>query len=123
MHQRAALSCGPCGVGVVGVQEEQQQQQHRLARPKLPKPMREPPSSPVHESATAQQIEDTPMGTLAHRNYQCPSLNGERARHAPDAMQQRAARSAEGNLAFERALHPSLDHIVPWNPEMGSRGP
>jgi hypothetical protein len=92
---------------------QQQHQQHHLVRPKLPKPMSEPPSNPVHESATAQQIEDTPMGTLAHRNYQCPSLNGERARHAPDAMQQRAARSAEGNLAFERALHPSLNHIVP----------
>ena len=28
-------------------------------------------------------------------------------------MRQRAAKCAEGNLAFERALHPSLNHIAP----------
>ena len=66
-----------------------------------------------HESATTQQISDTPIGTMAHRNYACPALEAERATHAPEQMRQRAARSAEGNLAFERALHPSLDHAVP----------
>ena len=68
---------------------------------------------PLHETATTQQIEDTPVGTMAHRNYSCPALNTERAAHAPDALRQRAARSAVGNLAFERAIHPSLDHTVP----------
>ena len=43
----------------------------------------------------------------------CPSLGGERIIHAPNAMRQRADRFAKGNLAFERALHPSIDHIVP----------
>jgi hypothetical protein len=50
---------------------------------------------------------------MAHRSYLCPALEKERAAHAPKAMRQRAARFAEGDLAFERALHPALDHTVP----------
>ena len=65
--------------------QQQQKRQRHLVRPKLPQQEREPPSRPVHESATPQQIDDTPMGTLAHRNYSCPSLDSDRARHAPDA--------------------------------------
>ena len=49
---------------------------------------------------------------MAHRNYACPSFKVERDRHAPDAMRQRAERFAAGNLAFERAMHPSLNHTV-----------
>ena len=67
----------------------------------------------MHEAATDKQIADTPVGTLAHRNYICPSLEGERIIHAPNAMRQRADRFAKGNLAFARALHPSIDRIVP----------
>ena len=69
--------------------------------------------APMHEAATVQHIAATPAGTMAHRNYACPALNAERSAHAPELMRQRAARSAEGNLAFERALHPSIDHTVP----------
>ena len=29
---------------------------------------------PLHEAATEEQIQATPTGTLAHRNYVCPSL-------------------------------------------------
>ena len=73
---------------------------------------RQPGSTPIHEQATAQQIADAPAGTMAHRNYLCPSLNTERLAHAPNAMRQRAANFAAGNLAFERAIHPSINHTV-----------
>ena len=60
----------------------------------------------MHETATAQHIVDTSIGTMAHRNYACPALEPERIAHAPEQMRQMAARFAEGNLAFERAIHP-----------------
>ena len=72
-----------------------------------------PKDAALHETASTQQVADTPTGTMAHRNYACPALEAERIVHAPVAMRQRAGRSAEGNLAFERAMHPSLDHLVP----------
>jgi hypothetical protein len=67
----------------------------------------------LHTRATPEQIEATPNGTLAHRNYQCPSLRDEREMHAPSAMRLRAEQLATGNLAFERALRPSIAHKVP----------
>ena len=68
---------------------------------------------PLHTNATAEQIEASPVGTLAHRNYRCKALNDERMKHAPAAMVQAAKDYAGGNLAFERALHPSIAHTVP----------
>ena len=44
-----------------------------------------PTKQAVHETATEQQIAATPPGTLAHRHYVCPSLQKERAKHAPQA--------------------------------------
>ena len=40
---------------------------------------------PQHETATGEQIQAAPVGTLAHRNYVCPSLRAERSKHAPPA--------------------------------------
>ena len=68
---------------------------------------------PMHTKATAEQIEASPNGTLAHRNYCCKALGGERSKHAPAALVQAAREYANGNLAFERALHPSIAHTVP----------
>ena len=67
----------------------------------------------MHTKATAEQIEATPNGTLAHRNYCCKALGGERSKHAPAALVQAAGEYANGNLAFERALRPSIAHTVP----------
>ena len=67
----------------------------------------------AHERATPAQIADAPNGTLAHRNYACPALEAERVKFAPWEMRNRARRFAEGDPAFERALHPAVDHTVP----------
>ena len=66
-----------------------------------------------HERATQQQIDRAPTGTLAHRNYLCPALHGERQQRAPSRMLKNATTQAQGNLAYERGLLPSIAHIVP----------
>ena len=71
------------------------------------------PPSPLHTKATKEQVESTPVGTLAHRNYGCKALAKERAKHAPDYMMQRVAGFAAGDLALERALHPAIVQRVP----------
>ena len=67
----------------------------------------------AYETATAEQIENIPNGTLVHRNYLCQALKGERAKHAPAKMLHKAEAQATGNLAFERGLMPSIAHKVP----------
>ena len=101
---RQQSTCGVDGVEADPGSPSPQRQQRQQQGPPVP--------PPLHETATAQQIEDTPAGTMAHRNYACPALKAERALHAPDALLQRAGRFAAGNLAFERGLHPSLNHTV-----------
>ena len=68
---------------------------------------------PMHTKATQEQIEAAPNGTLAHRNYLCEALSGDRAKYAPEAMVQTAKNQPSDNLALERALHPSIAHTVP----------
>lgn len=53
---------------------------------------------------------------MAHQNYLCKALKGERAEHAPNETVQRAESEAMGNLAYERVLLPSLAHKVPPPP-------
>ena len=67
----------------------------------------------LHESASPELISTVPVGTLAHRNYLCPSLKTERSKHAPSSLLQRALGQADGNIAFERALLPSQAGLVP----------
>ena len=67
----------------------------------------------LHESATSEQVQAAPVGTIAHRNYLCPSLEPERRKHAPPALRHRAAVMAEGGLAFERGLMHSIASTVP----------
>ena len=68
---------------------------------------------PLHETATEEQIEATPPGTLAHRNYVSPSGRAERSNHAHPALIYLAATIKEGNLMIERALTNTIAHIVP----------
>ena len=63
--------------------------------------------------ATQEQIDRAPNGTLAHRNYLCPALHVERQQRAPARMMKTAASQAQGNLAYERGLLPSIAHTVP----------
>ena len=62
----------------------------------------------AYETASAEQIERSPNGTVAHRSYQCPALRSERTRHAPKLMLDKAEADATGNLAYERGLTPSI---------------
>ena len=79
----------------------QQQPEREQLEPDQPRPV-----------PTPAQIEAAPVGTLAHRNYQCPSLELERVKYAPPYLRHRVERQAEGNEMFERALVPSIAHTV-----------
>ena len=66
----------------------------------------------VHETASEVQIAEAPNGTLAHRNYHCPSLKCERASFAPNKMTHAATHYSDGNVAVERGLMKTINHIV-----------
>ena len=51
---------------------------------------------PPYETATDEQILATTVGTLAHKNYVCPSLRAERSKHASPRLINRAATIKEG---------------------------
>ena len=95
----------------------QQQQDERLRQREADergwRPSKPRTEKAAYEKATAEQIESTPNGTLAHRNYLCQALKGERTKHAPAKMVHKADAQATGNLAFERGLMPSIAHKVP----------
>jgi len=58
-------------------------------------------------------IQAAPVGTLKHRNYTCPALEQQRARHAPLGMRYKATLDMHSSIAMERALMPGISHIVP----------
>ena len=66
-------------------------------------------SCPPLPPPTQQEIDTAPAGTGFHRIWKCPRLEVSRQRHAPASMIDRAAAlGIGGDVAFERALFPTL---------------
>ena len=77
---------------------------------------RQPAARPVVEPflPTQCQIDGAPAGTSFHWIWKCPRLEMSRRQYAPEGMRLRAcAEELAGDVAFERALFPSLDALVP----------
>jgi hypothetical protein len=63
---------------------------------------------------TQDQVDGASVGTGFHRIWRCPRLDVPRQRHAPRGMLARArAEDLAGDVAFERALFPTLAASVP----------
>ena len=72
------------------------------------------PSQGDLAAPSQEQIDEAPVGTLFHRIWRCPRLASLRLRYAPCRMTNRAgSQEWDGDVAFERALFPSLDATVP----------
>ena len=71
--------------------------------------------SPMFMPAPTQhQIDSAPVGTTSHRIWRCPRLEVSRRRYAPGCMVSSAeVVDSAGDIAFERALFPSLAAEVP----------
>ncbi len=55
-----------------------------------------------------------PVGNLCHRNWQCPAHSDKRSKLAPEELIMAVSRGEGlGNSAQERALFPSIRHLIP----------
>lgn len=55
----------------------------------------------------------TPVGTLKHRNYLCPTLEPERVKFAHPGLRHKARLNDNSDLAMERAFMPDISNFVP----------